>query len=325
MVIASIDLMKGKAVQLRQGREKILERHDPVTLAREFDRFGEIAVIDLDAAMGEGDNFQVIKDIIKIGECRVGGGIRTIEQARKLISLGSRKIIIGSAAFLHDQINVGFLRRLEKAIGRDQIIIAVDAYDQEIVIRAWTHRTGLPLLSTVPILESYCNEFLFTCVQREGCMEGIDMELVETIRKTTAKRLTVAGGIRSYEEIRKCSRLGCDVQLGMALYTGRIDLGEAFVESLNWANKLIPTITQDARGRVLMLAYSNRDSIRQAFKTGKMHYYSRSRQELWFKGKGSGNFQGLIRMRTDCDQDALLATVNQTGFACHRGSYSCFH
>ncbi len=325
MVISSIDIMQGKAVQLRQGREKVLERDDPLSLAEEFDRYGEICVIDLDAAMDKGDNHVLISKILKLGQCRVGGGVRTVDRARELIALGSRKIIIGSTAFEHDEINIGFLSQLAREIGRDQVIIAVDARDQEIVTRAWTHGTGLCLLSAVTQLEHYCNELLFTCVQREGCMQGIDMELVRKLRNIARCRLTVAGGVSSIGEIQQCARLGCDVQLGMALYTGKIGLADAFIESLNWKNDLIPTITQDQDGRVLMLAYSNKDSIRRAFSTGKMHYFSRSRQELWFKGRTSGNTQTLIRMRADCDQDALLAVVEQEGHACHRGSYSCFH
>ena len=325
MVIASIDLMRGKAVQLRQGREKVLEKDQPTTLAREFDRFGEIAVIDLDAAMDTGENRDLIFALIKIAECRIGGGIRTIDQAKEFINLGARKIIIGSKAFENDRINIDFLSSLEKSIGRDRIIIAIDARDQEIVTGAWTRGTGLALLETAPMLEYYCNELLFTCVQREGCMRGTDIDLIRRLRDRTDRRLTVAGGIKSLEEIEQCSQIGCDVQLGMALYTGKIELAEGFIASLNWGKGLIPTIAQDQNGQVVMLAYSSRDSVRQAFKTGKMHYYSRSRHELWLKGKTSGNFQELIRMRADCDQDALLATVDQKGHACHRGSFSCFH
>jgi phosphoribosyl-ATP pyrophosphohydrolase/phosphoribosyl-AMP cyclohydrolase len=324
MVIASIDLKSGKAVQLRQGKEKVLEHDDPLSLARTFDLYGEIAVIDLDAAQGTGINTGLIQQIISLGVCRVGGGIRTIERAQALIEMGARRVIIGSQVFLEDRINESFIIDLKKRIGKDRIIVAIDAIHGEIVTRAWTHRTGLQVLDVAPRLQEYCGEFLFTCVEREGMLQGGDIALVQQLTDRTTNRITLAGGIHTLEEITECASLGVDVQLGMALYTGTIDLGEAFSASLNWKTELIPTITQDTSGQVLMLAYSNQVSLRRTFQTKTMWYFSRSRQALWNKGMTSGNIQHLVRVRADCDQDAILATVRQKGVACHTGQYSCF-
>jgi phosphoribosyl-ATP pyrophosphohydrolase/phosphoribosyl-AMP cyclohydrolase len=325
MVVASIDIMQGKVVQLKQGRDKMLERDDPVALAAEFDKYGEIAVIDLDAAMGKGENLSLVKDLVKRAECRVGGGIRSIERARDLISYGARKVIIGSQAFENNQINHDFLRELSSQIGRQRIIVAVDSLHGEIVTRGWKHQTTIPLFQAVKQLEDYASEFLFTCVEREGTMTGTDMEMVKELTQTTHNKITVAGGVATLKEVKDVAALGADVQLGMALYTGKIHLTEAFIECLNWEKmKLLPTITQDETGQVLMLAYSNKDSLNKAFDTEKMTYFSRSRNELWTKGETSGHVQDLIRMRTDCDRDTILATVKQTGAACHVGSYSCF-
>jgi phosphoribosyl-ATP pyrophosphohydrolase/phosphoribosyl-AMP cyclohydrolase len=281
MVISSIDLMDGKAVQLRQGKEKILEKDNPIQLAKEFDKYGKIAVIDLDAALDKKNNEEVIKQILRVAECRVGGGIRTTKKAKEIISLGAEKIIIGSKAFEDDKVNHSFLQELMDEIGRQHIIIAIDAINQEIVTKGWQHKTGLKLLDTVNQIEKYASEFLFTCVEQEGTLTGINLDTVKELVNATKNKITVAGGVSSLEEIKILAELGVDVQLGMALYTGKINLSEAFIESLNWESDLIPTITTDETGQVLMLAYSNKESLARIFDTNQMWYYSRSRQKLW--------------------------------------------
>lgn len=324
MVIASIDLMNGKAVQLVGGKEKVLERDNPLELANEFDRFGEIAVIDLDAALGNGENRETIKQICRAAECRVGGGIRTVEQARELVSFGARKIIIGSKAFENNAVNVPFLDSLARSIGKERIIVAVDSRDREIVTNGWRTPTGLDLFETAITLEPYVSELLFTCVEKEGRLGGTDMDAVRELREVFSKPLTAAGGVNSLEEIEVLAKMGVDVQLGMALYTGKIKLDEAFICSLNWKQSLLPVVTVDREGRVLMQAYANREAIGKTFETGTMYYYSRSRGRLWMKGETSGNIQTVVRLRVDCDRDTILAVVDQTGPACHLGNYSCF-
>ena len=325
MIIASIDLMDGKAVQLKQGKEKMLENNNPLKLAEEFNKYGKTAVIDLDAAMGKGINTEIIKKILKIAECRVGGGLRSIDKAKEMISFGARKVIIGSKAFENDKINKEFLEKLKKEIGKDRIIIAIDALNEEIVTKGWTHPTGISLYKAAESLEKFASEYLFTCVEREGTLTGINFDTVEKLLNQTRNQITVAGGVSKISEVKKLAQMGCDVQLGMALYTGKISLTEGFIESLDWKkSKLIPTITQGITGQVLMLAYSNKESLRKAFKIGNMCYFSRSREKLWMKGETSGNTQKLLKIRTDCDQDTLLATVKQKGVACHLGNYSCF-
>ncbi|MBD3291030.1 bifunctional phosphoribosyl-AMP cyclohydrolase/phosphoribosyl-ATP diphosphatase HisIE [candidate division KSB1 bacterium] len=324
MIIPSIDLMNGNAVQLKQGRDKMLERDNPVELAHQFNQYSEIAVIDLDAAMNKGDNLEVIEQICGSAECRVGGGIRDVHRAKELISLGAIKVIIGTKAFENDAVNHEFLKELATAVGRRHLMIAIDAFNGEIVTKAWKHNTGLKVLDVVPELEPYISEFLFTCVEKEGGMQGTDLNIIKKISQITRNRLTVAGGITTVDELREISALQANAQLGMALYTGNLSINEAFIESLNWKNDLIPTITTDTAGQVLMLAYSSRESLQKTFETGRMWYYSRSRSQLWMKGETSGNMQDFVKFRTDCDSDALLATVRQTEAACHFDNYSCF-
>lgn len=324
MIVPSIDLSQGKVVQLRQGKEKVLEKENFFGLAKRFSQFGPVAVVDLDAAMGKGDNFNQIKEICRIAETRVGGGIRSVEKAVQLVEWGADKVIIGTRAWEEGGVNHSFLNELISEVGKEKMIIALDTFQGKIVTHGWKHHTELDGTALVEELKPFAGEILFTCVEKEGMMKGADFQAVQNIQKKTSLPLTVAGGISSLHEIDTLSRMGVNIQLGMALYTGKISLEEAFVSSVDWRKGLIPTITQDTSGQVLMLAYSSPDSLHKTLETGKVWYYSRSREKLWMKGETSGNIQYFQKIRTDCDQDALLITVHQKGVACHTGGYSCF-
>ena len=324
MVISSIDLMAAKAVQLEQGSKKILERDNPLELAGEFSRYGEVTVIDLDAALDQGQNLALIGDICQLAQCRVGGGIRTVERGLELISAGAEKVIIGTSAFTVNGLNIPFLRELQEKIGKARIIIAIDTRCGEIVTRGWQKGTGLNVFSVISEAEKYCDEFLFTCVEKEGMMRGADMEAISKLRQATSSKITVAGGIASLAEIRQLSAMDLQMQLGMAIYTGKFSMPEAFIASLKWDQALIPAITTDSSGQVLMQAYMNRESMKKTFDSGQVWYYSRSRRQLWQKGENSGNTQSFRQIRRDCDGDAVVVTVEQKGVACHKGSYSCF-
>ena len=316
MIIPSIDLMDGKAVQLKQGKEKVLEREDVLELALKFRKYGEIAVIDLDAAFGNGDNLDLIKKICKVADCRVGGGIRTIGKANEILKDGANKIIIGTKA------SPEFLKRLPK----NRVIAAIDTKDGFVVNKGWTNKTKNTPQKLIKELEPYCSVFLFTNVNKEGLMQGIDFSIVKKLKRFTNNKLTVAGGISTINEIKQLEDLGIDSQLGMSIYTGKIDLNEAFISILDFDknNGLIPTIVQDEQKQVLMLASSNKESLQKTFETNNAAYYSRSRKRLWTKGEMSGNNQEILKVRYDCDRDTLLFTVKQKNVACHKGKYSCF-
>jgi phosphoribosyl-AMP cyclohydrolase / phosphoribosyl-ATP pyrophosphohydrolase len=316
MIIPSIDLMDGKAVQLKQGKEKILERGNIIELAKDFGRYGEVAVIDLDAALAKGDNLDLVKNICKIADCRVGGGIRSLEKANELLTAGAKKIIIGTKA------NKEFLKNLPK----ERIVVAIDTKDGFVVNKGWTNKTKKKPKDVILELEGYCSEFLFTNVNKEGMMKGLDFKIVESLRSLTKNKITVAGGITTNEDILKLEGLGVNSQIGMALYTGKIKLDKAFVSILDFdkCDGLVPTIVQDNSGQVLMLAYSSKDSLLESFGKRRATYYSRSRERLWTKGETSGNFQELITVKYDCDKDCLLFIVKQNNVACHEGKYSCF-
>tara|TARA_Y100000310_G_scaffold310802_1_gene356421 strand:- start:4762 stop:5979 length:1218 start_codon:yes stop_codon:yes gene_type:complete len=314
MIIPSIDLMDGKAVQLVQGKKKVLERSNVVALAEEFSLYGEIAVIDLDAALGRGNNLALVKKLCSVAACRVGGGIRSVERAQELLRAGASKIIIGTKA------SVSFLKQLPK----DKVIVAVDARDGKVVDEGWRNATGVSVVDRMEELEPYCSGFLFTNVDKEGLMGGVDFSLVEQVRNSTSLPVTIAGGITTREDVQKIESAGCNSQIGMALYTGKISLSSTFVSLLKFKGGLIPTVVQDETGRVLMFAFSSRDSLLKTFSTRRGTYFSRSRGKLWTKGETSGNIQEIVTVRYDCDRDSLLFTVKQKNVACHTDSYSCF-
>ncbi|AEF85038.1 histidine biosynthesis bifunctional protein hisIE [Treponema primitia ZAS-2] len=347
MVIASIDVQDGRVVQLKQGAELVLHRDNAAELAEEFDRYGEVAVIDLDAAMGKGSNLEMIKLLLRKAECRVGGGIRNTEQAKELVSLGARKIILGSSVFRNPDkkgagiaggefaVNVPFLEAMVKKIGKERIIVAVDAKsfaerggekNYGIVVDGWKTPTGLDLIETAKTVEPYASELLFTCVDREGTMTGIDLEPVKKLREAVSCGITAAGGVSTLEEIESLAALDCDVQLGMALYTGKISLADAFTASLNWkkGTPALPVIAQSPDGQVLMTGFADKEAVAETFKRGNLCFHSRSRDKLWMKGESSGNTLSLRRLRADCDRDAILAIVEPAGPVCHTGDWSCF-
>ncbi|MBI2547960.1 phosphoribosyl-ATP diphosphatase [Candidatus Woesearchaeota archaeon] len=324
MIIPSIDIMHGKAVQLRQGKEKVLERDDVLALAKQFSIYGEIVVVDLDAAFGKGDNSALIKEICKRASCRVGGGIRTYEKATELLQTGAKKIVIGTMA------TPEFLKKLPK----DRLVVALDTKDNVVVNEGWTKKTTMTPEQMLRELEGYCSEFLFTNVNDEGLMQGIDFTRICELRSATRNNFTVAGGITTIDDIKNIESIKANAQIGMALYTGKINLSEAFIALLDFDknNGLIPTIVQESSGQcnwqrdgqVLMLGFSTPESLRMSLESGKATYYSRSRKKIWVKGETSGNYQDLVTVHYDCDRDALLFKVRQKNSACHEGTYSCF-
>lgn len=337
MVISSIDLKNGHVVQLKNGKDLMLQRDDADNLIRDFNMYGEVAIIDLDAALGNIDakgntqNSSLLKSLLRKGNVRTGGGIRTVKKAKELISLGAEKVIIGSAAWKKNPtkdesfLNEEFLNELASAIGKDRIIISVDAINGKIAVKGWTETIDVPLVEGAKQAEKFCSELLFTCVEKEGCMQGTNMEYVKQLRSAVKCRVVVAGGVSSVKEISELEKIHCDVQLGMALYTEKVNLKDAFASCLNFEKSpLIPVIAQSVNGDVLMQGYANKEAVLKSFDCGKLTFWSRSRNELWTKGETSGNFLQIVKMRADCDRDCILATVFPTGPACHTGSWTCF-
>lgn len=339
MVIASIDMKDGHVVQLKNGKDLVLQRDDADSLINDFNKYGEVAIIDLDQALrntdakGNTPNTELLKSLLRKGNVRVGGGIRDVKKAKELISLGAEKVIVGSAAWNADRkaesdpiLNVAFLEELVAAIGKQRVIISVDAINGKIALRGWTETANISLIEGAKEAEKYASELLFTCVEKEGCMEGTDMDMCRQLRDAVKCRVVAAGGVNSLEQIAELEKLGCDVQLGMALYTGAVSLKDSFMACLDWekTNGMVPVIAQSVNGEVLMMGFSNKEAIAKTFDTGKLTFFSRTRNVLWTKGETSGHFLEVVKMRVDCDRDTILATVIPHGGACHTGSFTCF-
>lgn len=317
MIVPSIDVMEGHAVQLVGGRDKALDAGDPRAVAERFRLAGEVAVVDLDAALGRGSNAPVVRELLPLAPCRVGGGIRDAETARAWLDEGAVKVVLGTAA------EPGLLRRLP----RERVVVALDAEKGEVVVDGWRRRTGRGVAERMKELDGLAGGFLVTFVEREGRMAGVDLDRVrELVAAAGEARLTVAGGIATREEIAALDRLGADAQVGMALYRGRLDLAEAIAAPLvsDRADGLWPTVVVDDQGKALGLAWSDLESLRQAVATGRGVYRSRTRG-LWVKGATSGAVQDLLRVDLDCDRDVLRFTVHQHGPGfCHLGTRSCW-
>jgi phosphoribosylformimino-5-aminoimidazole carboxamide ribotide isomerase len=226
MIIPCIDLMDGKVVQLVQGREKALEGDSPEEMLHKFAAFPEIQVIDLDAAMGRGSNDGLVCMLASKAVTRVGGGVRTVERAQALVEQGAHRIIVGTSAFAGNGINQPFLAALRDSVGRERILIAVDSRDGRIVVKGWREATELSAEEMLQSLEPFCSGFLCTYVDKEGMMQGTDLEWFRRLRAATSLDLTAAGGITTIEEVRALLAMNVHAALGMAIYTGRLSLDE---------------------------------------------------------------------------------------------------
>jgi phosphoribosylformimino-5-aminoimidazole carboxamide ribotide isomerase len=221
MIIPCIDLMDGKVVQLVQGREKALEGGSPDEMLARFAAFPEIQVIDLDAAIGRGANDGIVEYLARRAVIRAGGGVRSAGRARQLVEQGASKVIVGTAAF-----NAPLLAQIRDAIGKHRLIIALDSKAGRVVVKGWRESTEFTAEEMIRQFEPYCGGFLCTYVDKEGMLQGTDLDWFRRLRAATTLEITAAGGITTLEEIGELQRIGVHAALGMAIYTGRLDLGE---------------------------------------------------------------------------------------------------
>ncbi len=224
MIFPCIDLMDGKVVQLVQGREKALEADSPLEMLRRFAAFPEIQVIDLNAAMGTGSNADLVRLTATHARIRVGGGVRSVDRALALVGQGAHKVIVGTAAFGAQGIADVFLADLAAAIGKDRVIVALDSRDGHIVVKGWRESTTLGAEEVLAALEPYCAGVLCTYVDKEGMLQGTDLDWFRRLRAATSLEITAAGGITTLDEVRALLSMNVHAALGMAIYTGRLSL-----------------------------------------------------------------------------------------------------
>ncbi|MGI9506040.1 MAG: phosphoribosyl-ATP diphosphatase [Geminicoccaceae bacterium] len=286
-------------------------------MATRYGRVGEIAVIDLDKALGKGENSGTIKDLVRMTPCRVGGGIRDVDAAIAWLDHGATKIILGTAA------KPDILKQLPP----ERVIVALDAKHGEVVVEGWQKGTGRGVIERIHELKDLADNFMVTFVEREGRLGGTDLEFAKKIKEAAGDaEVTIAGGVTTPSEIADLDQIGCDAQIGMALYTDKLGLAEAFAAPLtsDRPDGLWPTVVVDERGIALGFCYSDAQSLRTALERGIGVYHSR-RRGLWVKGESSGATQELIRIAVDCDRDCLRFTVRQAepGF-CHLETRTCW-
>jgi phosphoribosylformimino-5-aminoimidazole carboxamide ribotide isomerase len=222
MLIPSIDLMGGKIVQLVQGEKKALEFDNFEYWIERFSKYPLVQVIDLDAARDTGNNLAIVNRIVQRLNCQVGGGIRSLETASAVLSAGARRVILGSALLKDGEINTEYAATLASALGTAALVFALDSRGGRVAINGWRKPTAVTAFEMIRELEPFCETFLYTHIDTEGLMGGIPIETVTALRQATARRLVVAGGIRTQQEIDNLDALGMDAVVGMALYSGAI-------------------------------------------------------------------------------------------------------
>ena len=221
-MIPSIDLMAGKIVQLVQGEKKALEFDDFEYWLERFSKYPIVQLIDLDAAMDRGSNRKIVETIARKLPVQVGGGIRSAQAARDMLTVGAKRVIFGSALICNGAANIEFAASLANEFALDQLMFAVDSRNGKVAVNGWRETTEASPLSTMAALEPFCGGFLYTNIETEGLMQGLPIETVRKLRAGTKRRLAVAGGISSDQDVKQLAAIGVDAVVGMAIYTGRI-------------------------------------------------------------------------------------------------------
>jgi phosphoribosylformimino-5-aminoimidazole carboxamide ribotide isomerase len=220
MLIPSIDLQEGRVVQLEQGERLAYATNDLDGWLARFARAPVVQVIDLDAAMDCGDNRELVRRICRERACQVGGGIRSVDQAREILACGARRVILGSALYTGDDADVRQAQAFADALGPEALVGAVDSRAGRVVTHGWRRSLAVTPTEAVRLLEPFVGAFLYTHVDGEGLLGGLNLTAVADVQRATSRALMAAGGIRDHREVDALHALGIDAVVGMALYRG---------------------------------------------------------------------------------------------------------
>ncbi len=215
--------MGGRIVQLVHGETLKLAFDDFEYWIERFSNYPLVQLIDLDAAMRQGENRKLIEMICKRLPCQVGGGLRAPEDGRVLLEAGAKRVIYGSSLFGPDGVKKEFASHLELSLGEDKLVFSVDTKNGKVAVKGWKDSVDLTPEEAITWLEPYCTAFLYTHVDTEGTMQGFPMQVASVLRATTARQLIVAGGIKSQSEVDALDAMGVDAVAGMAIYSGAMD------------------------------------------------------------------------------------------------------
>ena len=224
--------MGGRIVQLVQGEKLKLAFDDFEYWIERFSKYPLVQLIDLDAAMRQGENRTLIEMICRRLPCQVGGGLKTAEDGQALLDAGAKRVIYGSSLFgvaeaeekrRHKIIKLEFAEGLKRALGEDALCFSVDTKGGRVAVKGWKDSVDLTPEEAVTWLEDCCAAFLYTHVDTEGTMQGFPMDVAAVLRACTAKQLIVAGGIKERAEVDALDAMGVDAVAGMAVYSGAME------------------------------------------------------------------------------------------------------
>ena len=230
-VIPSIDLMKGQVVRLMQGdpNRATVYGINASNTAKKYEERGAHAlhVVDLDATLSRGNNLNAIRKVReKVSmPVQVGGGIRSIEYADKMVELGIDRLVIGTIALEKRDL----FKEILSKIGNTRIIVALDYKGEQVVTRGWTKKTGLKLLDALEEISTLgVKTFLLTCVERDGMLNGPDIDVLSKVKRVSGAEIQASGGVSSIGDVEKLMLAGVDaVIIGKALYERKIRLEDA--------------------------------------------------------------------------------------------------
>lgn len=346
----AIDMKGGKCVRLTQGMFDNMKIYSdtPADMAKLWVSQGAtyLHLVDLDGALaGHSVNEPAIRAIVEQVDVPVqlGGGIRSAQAVRNMLKLGISRCIIGTRAVQEPE----FIRQLVEEFGPERIVVGVDAKDGLVAVEGWEKVSSVKAVDLCLQMKEYgVRHIVYTDISRDGMLTGPNIPYTKLLTEETGLDIIASGGVSCMEDLAALHESGIrGAIMGKALYEKRIHLPDAVARfegsgrqgrapekaAMDWSqlkknsDGLVPVIIQDYENlQVLMLAYMNEQAYLETLQTGRMHYYSRSRRAQWLKGETSGHYQYVKALDLDCDNDTLLAKVEQVGAACHTGARSCF-